>query len=66
MYLQISLAICTLIWFREIGPRDSSTGWLASFKAILEVCGTGIVQVDQGEESLFPGKLGDEKGGRGE
>lgn len=57
MYLQTSLTICTLICFREIRPRDSSTVWPESFKAILEVCGTGIVQVDQGEESLFSGKL---------
>ncbi|KAM7386811.1 hypothetical protein PAMA_009439 [Pampus argenteus] len=34
----------------EIGPRDGSAGRPESFKAIRELCGTAIVQVDQGEE----------------
>lgn len=56
-YLQTSLAICTLICFREIGPQESSTGWSEGFKGILKVCGTGIVRRDRGEVSLFSGML---------
>lgn len=32
MYLQTRSTISTLICFREIGPRDRSTGWSESFK----------------------------------